>query len=560
MVHPVIGKHSGPKSALVNCLTANKANRLDQAIMMVDEWYAQNIFDAYWLGIQFIHEADMGHSPIWTARLNPAGLGVTDGEDQGISYKNGQEAARGILIHHAAYTGITLPEAWKSWLPLDPRYQLAKDKFGGRVTNWEDYGNGLWATDTKYWQGLWNRYTQVQQYNTGDTTNMPNIIDKYLHVAQDGYAAVNRRYIGRFGMSPKIIVLHIQEGNNWGSWQHFHVVSASSTVLIGKNGDIWRLVPESDSPWTNGDVAAPSAKGWAVINKFGADPNVYSLTIETEGFTGEWPKDQRQLDSVVWQIKTWMEKYNIPIEYVLRHADINSVSRPNCPGNAFFNYVISKLQNVTPKPTYSKVQPVLVDGVAWDGTKDVTINGKTFYANVGKVHTNAVTPVLVFATKDSAKTRTDLAKGTEVSVLGWVTGEAVNNETRWWITKGFSRINASYTIEKPVKPAPVDDADVNPDLPDEVKYFRGKVYYPVGGDIGELTITAKAAHLRQEATTKSRDLGIVKRGDKVKAVYWTFGQEVNEESVWWVLENAEGKEPLKHGPRLWVSATSERPD
>src|SRR5687768_8323800 len=148
----------------------------------------------------------------------------------------------------------------------------------------------------------------------------PVIIDRWLHVAQSGYSAVNRRYVGRFGYNPKIIVLHIQEGSNWGSWQHFHTVSASSTVLIGKNGEIWRLVPESDGPWTNGDVASPTAIGWEIINKWGADPNPYSLTIETEGFTGQDVPDA-QLKAVVWQIHTWMVKYDIPLRYVIRHAD-----------------------------------------------------------------------------------------------------------------------------------------------------------------------------------------------------------------------------------------------
>src|SRR5690606_32515202 len=123
---------------------------------------------------------------------------------------------------------------------------------------------------------------------------------------------------------------------------------------------------------------------------YGSDPNVYTLSIETEGYHTEWPKPQKQLDSVVWQIRQWMDKYDIPLENVLRHADLNQCSRPNCPGNAFYNYVINALKNGgagkapttgTSNGQYATPMPVKVDGKAWDGSKDIEVNGVTFYAD-----------------------------------------------------------------------------------------------------------------------------------------------------------------------------------
>ncbi len=156
----------------------------------------------------------------------------------------------------------------------------------------------------------------------------PKILDKWLHVTQDGYKGVTR-YRERGWAGIRAIVVHVQDGNNWGSWQHFHQVKASSTVLIGKNGDIWRLVPEDKGPWTNGDVKNPDAQVRGLMNKYGPDPNAWTLTIESEGFSGGLPYTDQQYQSIKWQILDWRRRYgNLP---VLAHYQINSVTRGYCP-------------------------------------------------------------------------------------------------------------------------------------------------------------------------------------------------------------------------------------
>lgn len=290
----------------------------------------------------------------------------------------------------------------------------------------------------------------------------PRIIDKYLHVAQDGYGAVERRYIGRKGTGkPKAIFLHIQEGNNWGSWQHFHVVSASCTVLIGRNGDIWRLVPESDSPWTNGDVKSPSAKGRELINRYGPDPNVYSLTIETEGKTGEWPKTQAQLDSVVWQIKTWMQRYNIPLSRLYRHADVNSVTRSFCPGNAYFAYVVARIEKELkestgdgtggakpPAPTFAK--PIIIPELAkyHDADPDTApehvllSDGTPVYYVHDRIKTTKQTPRLRWASPSAPLLGEDIPEGYEFDVT-WALQAA--DGKFYYITPYWTRVIADDT-------------------------------------------------------------------------------------------------------------------
>lgn len=398
---------------------------------------------------------------------------------------------------------------------------------------------------------------------------MPTVIDRWLHVGQfdawgTWYNAVHRRYIGRFGMQPRIIVIHIQEGNNWGSWQHFHVVSASSTVLIGKNGDIWRLVPESDAPWTNGDVSSPTALGREIINKWGADPNIYSLTIECEGYTGQ-EVPEAQMNSIVWQVQQWQQRYVIDDYYVIRHADINQDTRPRCPGDALFAEVKRRIGSDVPAPT-----PVVYatpaklydqNGKLVDGTYDAVLkNGGYFHAEIHSctAAVDGVQPHL-YATRTSAFTRSALNAGDVFNVIGWVRGELVGDDDRWWITKHYSRIDVNGTVEKPVN---VDDEFKAADFPPGTRLVDGVLYFPVqsnGKPYRNLKV-ARKANLRAEANTSSSVVGVVEPGQYVRATYWCMGQEVRDNRAWWVIDiKRDGSDSIETGARLWVEATYSQP-
>jgi N-acetyl-anhydromuramyl-L-alanine amidase AmpD len=393
-------------------------------------------------------------------------------------------------------------------------------------------------------------------------TPMPTIIDKWLHVAQDGYPAVHRRYIGRYGAKPKIIVLHIQQGTNSGSWQHFHSVSASATVLIGRNGDIWRLVPEEDSPWTNGDVYNPTAKAQAIRNAYGSDPNVYTLSIETEGYSyapnamgwESWPHPQKQIDSVVWQIKQWMTKYNIPIDMVVPHKIFNTRDKQLCPGDPYYDHIMKALDSggTTDPVEYATPSPVLTSDGPWQGTNNVSIGQTVFYGEPRMV-TCGVDGLQVrqYADPKSALTRGNLQNGDTFDVFGWVRATSIDGESRWWITKTYSRVWVGGTREKP------DDNDTPPPSPTtNPVVLGGKEYYK-----SDKTIKVnRKANLRQWATTESTIVGAVDVGDAFKVAYWCVGEEVNGETLWWVLVPKDGGDPLQKGPRLWVAATNARPN
>ncbi len=136
----------------------------------------------------------------------------------------------------------------------------------------------------------------------------------------------------RNGKQPKVVVLHIQDGVTAGSLDWWaNNAQASSTVLINKDGSIVRCIPEQHGPWTNGDVSEPSAVGQRVVNSFGPYPNEYSLTAEVEGRPND-TMPEAQFQTICWQVWDWMDRHKIDRSNVIRHADLNSVTRSFCPG------------------------------------------------------------------------------------------------------------------------------------------------------------------------------------------------------------------------------------
>ncbi len=593
---PILGPHSGPKEALLSFAKAQNAKRLDQVNLLIEELFAQTLMDGFLIGVQSALETGNWSSPYWEHRLNPAGIGLLGGldfkvdTDLGYTWKDGRDSARGMLIHHCAYTGTAIPAQWQSWTPLDPRYKAVFDvKRNGTVRLWSDYGNGNWAADTRYSESLANRErlvrASVPMVVTPTVTpkvelKMPVIIDKYLHIAQHGQPAVERRNRGRGGMTPKVIFIHIQQGTSWGSWEHFHKVSASSTVFTNRDGSIWRIVPEEDAPWTNGDVNNATAKGLDIISRFGRDPNQYALTIEAEGYTSEpnllgwkaWPKPQLQLDATVWQVAEWMRKYNIPLSLVLRHADVNQVDRPYCPGDDFYNYVISRLSGrVVAPPVATYAKPLIVNDPTtnkpWDGSSDITVNDALFHSDRMTVTSSSEgVNVRQWATVTALPTRAPLNENQTFSVLGWVNGEKIEDEQRWWITGSYSRVWVGATKEKPTVSTPTPELPDNPKIDDldGPKIINGIRFYDVGNDgLGRNIQVKEDANLRKYAGIESEVVGEVKTNEVRTALYWVIGQDLKREgqqygeNIWWVLQDASSAPT--DGPRLWAGNTHQKP-
>ena len=415
----------------------------------------------------------------------------------------------------------------------------------------------------------------------------PKILDRWLHVDQLGYKGVVR-YHSRKSFGPKVIVVHIQEGSNLGSWQHFHAVKASSTVLIGKNGDIWNLVPENRAPWTNGDVNSPDQLAIAVMNRWGWDPNTYSLTIENEGFSGSLPNTENQYKSNLWQIWQWLVKYpTIETIHIMRHGQFNSITRPRCPEPApyrFMQRIAAAIKGeAVPQPDnpttiYRDPWPVQdAKGKAWDGSADLTVNGIKFYADKRRVRVSVdALNCRQWASNTANLVRVPLKLGETFDVLGWVEGEEVAGERRWWITAYGTRVWSGGTYEKPSEAAPnptkPDDGISKPDVGNERDaipvILNGNTYFPVeqhGDTPGQTMKMLENGNVRTWAATHAYSpvQRTIKKGDTVRVSHWVRGENVTQDiggksvtsDKWYVIQ--EGSNPITKGGRIWGGMVEE---
>ncbi len=91
----------------------------------------------------------------WRNHLNPAGIGITDGQDFGYVWKDGTDAARGQIVHlwlYAAYEDAMEPTPilLRGFFALDPRVAaLMEAGWNGTIRTIRDL-TGKWATDPAY--------------------------------------------------------------------------------------------------------------------------------------------------------------------------------------------------------------------------------------------------------------------------------------------------------------------------------------------------------------------------------------------------------------------------
>ena len=113
------------------------------------------------------------------------------------------------------------------------------------------------------------------------------------------------------------------------AWFANPAAQASAHYCIGKNGEIHQYVDESDAAWCNGDMKNPT---WPLIDAM-VNPNLYTISIEHEGHTGE-PWTEAMFQSDVWLIRQIAERWKIPTDdlHIIGHCHINTVDKLRCPG------------------------------------------------------------------------------------------------------------------------------------------------------------------------------------------------------------------------------------
>jgi hypothetical protein len=250
---------------------------------------------------------------------------------------------------------------------------------------------------------------------------------------------LSRCYPGRQGAQPRFIVLHTQQGNTKGSLEHWvagtykgehgkrHPIKASSTVMVQRDGSILRVIPEEHGPWSNGEVKRPTAQSAQLRALAGSGSvNIHCLTIEAEGN----PQDvmpESELRTIVWQVRDWMERYDIPLDNILPHSSIDSVDRGFCPGDYYHRVMVAFGRYPDPSP------PPLYDG------QPKTVNDVVFHPYRRRVTSTGVNQRL-WATPTAPLTGPLIPAGEPIEIDYWIKGEAVDGNDVWLVKQTGPRI------------------------------------------------------------------------------------------------------------------------
>ncbi len=244
----IIGPPTGTKQAVLRFARHHRAEREAEVVAFVEGLFALGTrcgFDPFMIAAQSAVETGLEGagggwlSRAWEEHLNPGGIGISHDGAPSPTWVSGADAARAMLVHHAAYLG-SLPAALAPYVGLDPRYhKVAEAGLAGSARVWGDYGNGRWAVDPGYAAAIANRAHDIRAFETRPDPHQegpampPPIIDRFL----EGKCYPNRRWRDVQGR-PAYIVLHCQEGFNAGSYERFLTDDASATVMIGLDGGI----------------------------------------------------------------------------------------------------------------------------------------------------------------------------------------------------------------------------------------------------------------------------------------------------------------------------------
>ncbi|HWJ61313.1 MAG TPA: DUF4214 domain-containing protein [Acidimicrobiales bacterium] len=100
---------------------------------------------------------------------NFSGLGAVDGGTGAATFSTAQLGVRAQIQHLRAYADPTVTTAKLAHPVIDPRFSLVAPK--GKAPTWEQFGNGIWATDPGYAAKVLNIYSQILAYAGQSSTN-----------------------------------------------------------------------------------------------------------------------------------------------------------------------------------------------------------------------------------------------------------------------------------------------------------------------------------------------------------------------------------------------------
>lgn len=139
---------------------------------------------------------------------NFSGLGAVDGGTGAAAFSTAQLGVRAQIQHLRAYADPTVTTAKLANPVIDPRFSLVAPK--GKAPTWEQFGNGIWATDPGYAAKVINIHDQILAYagvsSTPTTTAPPTTTTtppvKSFPPFASGSAAVSQAYSDVLARTP----------------------------------------------------------------------------------------------------------------------------------------------------------------------------------------------------------------------------------------------------------------------------------------------------------------------------------------------------------------------
>lgn len=153
--------------------------------------------------------------------------------------------------------------------------------------------------------------------------------------------------VGRNGQRPDCVVIHIAEGLRDGVYSQFMTHEVSTHYLVNKDGSVWQFVEEEDTAWGNGNVSNPTSK--LVQGRPGINPNLYTISIEHEGFSNQGDINELMYATTIQLVKDICTRWMIPMDavHIIGHRDIYSIK--TCPGPISVPKIITGM-NQSPAP------------------------------------------------------------------------------------------------------------------------------------------------------------------------------------------------------------------
>lgn len=595
----ITGPSRGRVDTWLEVISARGGQRLEEGRKYLEEVYrlapAAGI-RADLVVVQAIHETKWFTSSWWVERLNPAGLGITGTPAQDNAsrfFPSGVEAARGQIVHLALYGIGRLSAALAPYRDEDPRADaIGASALGKRRTLRELGGSSstyiTWAEDIHYGPKIANHLNDLAGIIGEEEVAAPEIAEEETPMpGMKAYSFVGAR---REAYLPDWIVVEIKivEGSRVRSYRKYTHQTKTTYHDTGNP----RTKAAGEYAWLAGGRSGGEPGGYNFIFDDGLLIQCTPLDEETwhagtpEGNRVSWGSEHAFGGGTDWQksLEIGMALHGALIEMQDLDPDdaavlhqfwygkwcsaqiLNRGAWPQVKAGIKRYWLAAQAARTgkvvpAPGPTLVKPQPIMVNGVAWDGHGDAVVNGVKFEAQKGRVTVTADSlNGRQWASTDSAFTIEGKRKGDGIDVLGWVKGQTVEGIDDWWVGTDGTRFWAGGIAEER-KTTPV--AVTMPDKPHGGKQqiVNGTVYYPFGDGEDHVVEVKTAGNVRRWAGTGegSPVMETVKVGDIKGVAYWCIGEDIEGEKVWYVLDNGQA-DVIHTGHRMWAGLTDERPD